>query len=103
MLGYCWSHAPMCIHISDKLCGSAARGFQGTSPVSVAAQNLRSDRVSFQPADVQDLPSDDESFDLVVCQFGVMFTPTTSGVDMPERRAHFGHLNATPIVGLTAY
>ena len=38
-----------------------------------ATQRLGSDRVSFQPADAQDLPFDDESFDLVVCQFGVMF------------------------------
>jgi ubiquinone/menaquinone biosynthesis C-methylase UbiE len=41
--------------------------------LGVAAQNVRSDRVSFQPADAQDLPFDDESSDLVVCQFGVMF------------------------------
>jgi len=31
--------------------------------------------VRFQPADALDLPFADESFDLVVCQFGVMFFP----------------------------
>ena len=43
--------------------------------LKAAAQRLASDRVSFQPANAQDLPFDDESFDLVVCQFGVMFFP----------------------------
>lgn len=43
--------------------------------LAVAAQKLRSDSVSFQPADAQNLPFDDESFDVVVCQFGVMFYP----------------------------
>jgi ubiquinone/menaquinone biosynthesis C-methylase UbiE len=43
--------------------------------LEVAAQRLGSDRVSFQPADAQDLPFEDASFDLVVCQFGVMFFP----------------------------
>lgn len=43
--------------------------------LQVAAQRIRSDRVSFQPADAQDLPFPDESFDAVVCQFGMMFLP----------------------------
>ena len=43
--------------------------------LEMAAQQLGSHRVSFQPADAQDLPFDDESFDLVVCQFGAMFFP----------------------------
>jgi ubiquinone/menaquinone biosynthesis C-methylase UbiE len=43
--------------------------------LSHAAQRLDSDRVSFEPADAQELPFDDESFDLVICQFGVMFFP----------------------------
>jgi ubiquinone/menaquinone biosynthesis C-methylase UbiE len=31
--------------------------------------------VEFQQADAMALPFDDESFDAVVCQFGVMFYP----------------------------
>jgi SAM-dependent methyltransferase len=50
------------------------------------AQNLSSDRVSFQPADAQDLPFDDESFDLVVCQFGVMFYPDKVRAHQEARR-----------------
>src|SRR5687768_6167617 len=50
------------------------------------AQNLRSDRVSFQPADAQDLPFDDQSFDLVVCQFGVMFYPNKVRAHQEARR-----------------
>ena len=41
--------------------------------LAVAAQKLRFDSVSFQQADAQNLPFDDESFDFVVCQFGAMF------------------------------
>ena len=43
--------------------------------LEVAAARIRSDKVRFQPADALDLPFDDASFDLVVCQFGVMFFP----------------------------
>ena len=43
--------------------------------LEVAAQRVRSDKVSFEPADAQDLRFADDSFDLVVCQFGVMFYP----------------------------
>ncbi|MDO9709280.1 class I SAM-dependent methyltransferase [Paracraurococcus lichenis] len=38
-------------------------------------------RVAFRPADAQDLPFPDASFDAVVCQFGAMFYPD-------RRRAH---------------
>lgn len=54
--------------------------------LDVAAQSLRTDRVSFQPADAQDLPFDDESFDLVVCQFGVMFYPDKIRAHQEARR-----------------
>ena len=54
--------------------------------LEVAAQRLGSDRVSFQPADAQDLPFDDESFDLVVCQFGVMFFPDKVRANQEARR-----------------
>jgi ubiquinone/menaquinone biosynthesis C-methylase UbiE len=43
--------------------------------IDFAAQRVRSERVVFQRADAQDLPFPDGSFDLVVCQFGVMFFP----------------------------
>jgi ubiquinone/menaquinone biosynthesis C-methylase UbiE len=54
--------------------------------LDVAAQSLRSDRVSFQPADAQNLPFDDESFDVVVCQFGVMFYPDKIRAHQEARR-----------------
>ena len=40
-----------------------------------AALRISSDKVHFQQADALSLPLDDETFDLVVCQFGVMFFP----------------------------
>jgi SAM-dependent methyltransferase len=43
--------------------------------IEFAAQRVRSERVAFQRADAQDLPFLDGGFDLVVCQFGVMFFP----------------------------
>jgi len=43
--------------------------------LDLAAQRVRSAAVSFQAADAQDLPFGDGSFDLVLCQFGVMFFP----------------------------
>ena len=38
-----------------------------------AADALRSKNVSFRPADAENLPFAEGSFDLVLCQFGVMF------------------------------
>lgn len=43
--------------------------------LGVAARRVRSDKVSFEVADAQQLRFADGSFDLVVCQFGVMFFP----------------------------
>lgn len=40
-----------------------------------ATRALSSKHVSFQPADAQNLPFAEGSFDLAVCQFGVMFFP----------------------------
>ena len=40
-----------------------------------AAKRVRADNVRFRQADALDLPFDESSFDLVVCQFGVMFFP----------------------------
>lgn len=43
--------------------------------LDVAAQRIRSEGVTFQQADAQQLPFGDGAFDLVACQFGVMFFP----------------------------
>jgi ubiquinone/menaquinone biosynthesis C-methylase UbiE len=43
--------------------------------LDVAGTRVSSPSVSFRQADALDLPFDDGSFDLVVCQFGVMFYP----------------------------
>ena len=43
--------------------------------IDFAAQRTGSKQVAFQRADAQNLPFPDGSFDLVVCQFGVMFFP----------------------------
>src|ERR1044072_6806043 len=44
------------------------------------------DRVPFRPADAQALPFADGSFDLVVCQFGVMFFPDRVAAYREARR-----------------
>jgi SAM-dependent methyltransferase len=42
--------------------------------------------VRFEPADAQALPFDDARFDLVVCQFGVMFFPDKVRANAEARR-----------------
>ncbi len=51
-----------------------------------AAQQVSSDHVRFQPADAQDLPYSDGSFDVVLCQFGVMFFPDKVRANQEARR-----------------
>ena len=75
--------------------------------LDMAARRLRSDRVSFQPADAQHLAFDDDSFDLVVCQFGVMFFPDRVRAHTEARRvlrsgghyllASFDQLDRNPV------
>jgi ubiquinone/menaquinone biosynthesis C-methylase UbiE len=43
--------------------------------LAIAAEKFPPGKVRFQPADALDLPFGDGAFDLVVCQFGVMFFP----------------------------
>src|SRR5437016_1429491 len=54
--------------------------------LDIAAQHIKSDRVSFQPADALDLPFADGSFNLVVCQFGAMFFPDKVKGNVEARR-----------------
>jgi ubiquinone/menaquinone biosynthesis C-methylase UbiE len=59
--------------------------------VDFASQHLRSERVTFQRADAQQLPFEDESFDLVLCVFGVMFFPDKIRAHAEARRVlHIG-------------
>jgi SAM-dependent methyltransferase len=43
--------------------------------IALAQSNLGSERIRWQQADALDLPFPDGEFDVVVCQFGVMFFP----------------------------
>jgi SAM-dependent methyltransferase len=54
--------------------------------LDVAQGRTRSRLVSFQPADAQQLPFGTSEFDLVVCQFGVMFFPDRVGAYREARR-----------------
>ncbi len=54
--------------------------------LDVAAARGLPPRVRLQPADAQDLPFEDEAFDLLVCQFGVMFFPDRVGAYRQARR-----------------
>ena len=51
-----------------------------------AARRLVASNVRFLPADAQTLPFADDSFDLVVCQFGVMFFPDKVRANSEARR-----------------
>jgi ubiquinone/menaquinone biosynthesis C-methylase UbiE len=51
-----------------------------------AARRISASNVRFQPADAQTLPFNDNSFDLVVCQFGVMFFPDKVRANSEARR-----------------
>jgi ubiquinone/menaquinone biosynthesis C-methylase UbiE len=51
-----------------------------------AAGRVNAPKVRFQQADALDLPFDDGSFDLVICQFGVMFFPDKAKGHAEARR-----------------
>ena len=51
-----------------------------------AKQTMESPQVSFQRADAQGLPFDDGSFDIVLCQFGIMFFPDKVRANKEARR-----------------
>ena len=54
--------------------------------LDVAADRIRSGQVSFLAADAQELPFGDGEFDLVICQFGVMFFPDKVKANREARR-----------------
>ena len=51
-----------------------------------AARQNSDDRISWRKADAQVLPFDDATFDLVCCQFGVMFFPDRPSAYREARR-----------------
>lgn len=54
--------------------------------LEIAARRVRSDKVNFETADAQNLRFADSTFDLVVCQFGVMFFPDKVRANAEARR-----------------
>ena len=54
--------------------------------LDVAAERVTAPNVEFREADALALPFDDGSFDLVVCQFGVMFFPDKVAGNAEARR-----------------
>ena len=75
--------------------------------VEFAAQHVESERVTVQRADAQALPFEDESFDLVLCLFGIMFFPDKVRANAEARRvlrpggryvlATFNRLDLNPV------
>jgi ubiquinone/menaquinone biosynthesis C-methylase UbiE len=54
--------------------------------VEFASEHVDPERVTVERADAQALPYDDESFDLVLCLFGVMFFPDKVRANAEARR-----------------
>ena len=54
--------------------------------LEIAEQRLQSPNVRFESADAQALPFPDDRFDLVVCQFGIMFFPDKIRATAEARR-----------------
>jgi ubiquinone/menaquinone biosynthesis C-methylase UbiE len=59
--------------------------------LAFAEQSAWPRQVNFQAADAQDLPFADDSFDLVACQFGVMFFPDKVRANQEARRVLAPH------------
>jgi ubiquinone/menaquinone biosynthesis C-methylase UbiE len=51
-----------------------------------AARRVRSEKIAFRRADAQDLPYTTDSFDVVLCQFGMMFIPDKVQANREARR-----------------
>src|SRR5688572_2971471 len=51
-----------------------------------AARQVHSELVSFEQANAQELPFDSDAFDLVICQFGIMFFPDKVAANREARR-----------------
>jgi len=47
--------------------------------IAQAKMHIKDERIQWQVADAQQLPFDENSFDHVICQFGVMFFPDKEG------------------------
>ena len=60
--------------------------------LEVAKQHVHSERVTFEQANAQELPYPDETFDLVLCQFGVMFFRARS----PRQRSRSSRGSSSP-------
>ena len=54
--------------------------------LDVAAARIASDKIAFVAADAQQLPFEGDGFDLVVCQFGIMFMPDKVRANAEARR-----------------
>lgn len=62
-------------HLSTKLSASAQIFATDISAdmLQIAKAKIKKENVTFEQADAHNLPYDDNSFDLVICQFGIMF------------------------------
>ncbi len=62
-------------HLSSRLSASAQIIATDISAdmLQIAKAKIKKENVSFQQADAHSLPFENDSFDLVICQFGVMF------------------------------
>jgi len=64
-------------HLSEKLPSGAMLTATDLNPgmLALAAERIANKNIEWQTADMQSLPFEDNIFDLVVCQFGIMFPP----------------------------